>query len=350
MCKKHLAFNCITDSSPSILSYMRVSFVNSATSVILESVTLYCYLRPMNAKEKSSLRYLFEKQILQLDGKAFQDFFWRIMRYRDPDFVPIRPHGNIGDRKNDGYNPRKGVYYQVYAPEEPGSNPLRELQKLNKDFEGLRSQWNPINEYHFVMNDKWRGIHADLQSTIADLAEKHGLKAGSIIHSATLERWVFDELDDDKLYAVMEVVNFQNMARLPFHEVRMVVDHIMAVSVVEKETLLALPNWDEKIRFNGLSPRQASHLAAATDLLHDLEVFLAEDFALAESLKSRLQNLYEQAKSAVPGADSDPQLGSEVFVELIDLCLPGKELACYQALMVIFAKYFEVCDIFENPS
>jgi hypothetical protein len=46
----------------------------------------------------------FENVFLRAKGNEFQTFFNRLMglAYK-ADFMPCRPWGNIGDRKNDGF-------------------------------------------------------------------------------------------------------------------------------------------------------------------------------------------------------------------------------------------------------
>ena len=46
----------------------------------------------------------FELRYLKARADEFQDFFASIMEKRYPsDFMKVRPWGNVGDRKNDGY-------------------------------------------------------------------------------------------------------------------------------------------------------------------------------------------------------------------------------------------------------
>ncbi len=71
----------------------------------------------MNLDEKILARILFQNKIYQSDGQNFEDLFCKIMAYYNPNFRKIKPFGNIGDRKNDGYIGDIGAYYQVYAPE-----------------------------------------------------------------------------------------------------------------------------------------------------------------------------------------------------------------------------------------
>ena len=71
----------------------------------------------MNNQEKALARNQFKLKIHEANGQAFEDIFTVIMNYAEPDFQSIKPWGNIGDRKNDGYIKSKGIFFQVFSPE-----------------------------------------------------------------------------------------------------------------------------------------------------------------------------------------------------------------------------------------
>jgi hypothetical protein len=62
----------------------------------------------------------------------FQALFENVMKRVDAAFVPIRPYGNIGDRKCDGLYFLEGVVFQVYSPDE-----LKQAQVARKIEEDL---------------------------------------------------------------------------------------------------------------------------------------------------------------------------------------------------------------------
>jgi len=64
----------------------------------------------MDNQEKILARILFENKIFKADGNAFESLFTEIMNCAEPDFQQIKPWGNIGDKKNDGSIPSKGIY------------------------------------------------------------------------------------------------------------------------------------------------------------------------------------------------------------------------------------------------
>ena len=72
----------------------------------------------MNRDKRHIARIMFQNKVLAARGQAYEDLFIKIMMSSDPDFRGVKPQGQLGDRKNDGFNKKTGEYYQVYAPED----------------------------------------------------------------------------------------------------------------------------------------------------------------------------------------------------------------------------------------
>lgn len=140
------------------------------------------------------LRNKFKLVVYQSDGKQFEDLFIKIMTYRDSDFRAIRPHGNIGDRGNDGWVARTGTYYQVYAPEELFTNTENAQKKVKADFKKLKEYWNEIsviNNFYFVVNDKFQGVSPHIHNTLNDIKNNNSLSSCGVFDSRSLENELF---------------------------------------------------------------------------------------------------------------------------------------------------------------
>src|SRR5690606_10374720 len=155
----------------------------------------------MNSQEKALARMLFQNKIYQADGNKFEDIFTAIQKYVEPGFQQIVPWGNIGDRKNDGYIESKGIYYQVYAPQDIKNNYPEVVKKLKGDFAGLKKQWPGIRAYYFVVNDKYKGVNADSEIAIKSIVSENGLDAGGFMTPKDLENILF-QLSDDQIYII----------------------------------------------------------------------------------------------------------------------------------------------------
>lgn len=140
------------------------------------------------------MRNRFKLLIHESNGQQFENLFVKIMNYYMTGFRPVKAHGNIGDRGNDGWCSESGVYYQVYAPEHLPKNNEDAIKKMEADFAKLLSYWEPIskvNEYYFVINDKYHGVSPHLSLMIKRLKDRHNLINADVVLSQDLENRFF---------------------------------------------------------------------------------------------------------------------------------------------------------------
>jgi len=153
----------------------------------------------------SIARNMFHLQVYESDGVRFEDLFSKIMYYKSPGFQQVKPHGNVGDRKNDGFIKDEGVYYQVYAPEDASNNVLAAVNKIKDDFQGLMEYWHdtcPIKKYYFVLNDKYKGSLPQLHKELINLQRNFNLTDTGVLVAKDLERELFN-LSDDMIRSVV---------------------------------------------------------------------------------------------------------------------------------------------------
>jgi hypothetical protein len=297
----------------------------------------------MNIQEKTIARQLFQNKILKADGQAFEDIFTAIMNYSEPDFRSIKPWGNIGDRKNDGYIKSKGIFYQVYAPEDIVKSYISAINKLKTDFEGLKSHWSPINEFYFVVNDKFRGVNADCEQVIQEIKEKHHLNNTGFLTAKDLENILF-KLEVDQIFLITgNIPNPAGIKQLDYSILTEVIGYIMQLPLKKGDkSKIVWPKWDEKIKFNNLSEPTANLLNNGYFQLHYLKEYLSNnsDF-LADSLRDKMNEIYLQEKNIHNGDD--------LFWAIVDCASPKAEHMYQTSVIVIMSKYFETCDIFEEP-
>lgn len=295
----------------------------------------------MTTEEITLARIFFENKIRRSDGNAFEDLFTQIMNYAEPDFEQIKPWGNIGDRKNDGFIRSKGIFYQVFAPEDINNKYPVAISKLEADFTGLISQWNPVNEFYFVVNDKYKGVHADSNNKIEDIVKNNSLKKGKILTARDLERVVFTLTDEQIFKIVSFLPNLDKVGNLDFSVVTQVIGYIMKLEVKPLNGQMKYPDWDQKISFNNLSENTKQFLDTASFNLGALNDYLANESFLAEELQKKLIGLYNEIKEYCSG--------DNLFWEMVSKCMPNNQNAFLSPSLTIFSKYFESCDIFEEP-
>jgi hypothetical protein len=300
----------------------------------------------MTSEEKSLLRHLFKNKIYEADGQKFEDLFTKIMNYTYPDFKQIKPKGNIGDRKNDGYIESQGIYFQVYAPENIANSYTDTIKKVEFDFKELMKYWNdvtPVKEFYFVVNDKYKGIYPDLEQIMTKLIKDNNLNAGGFKTAKDLEDSLFLLADDQ----IQTIAGFApdpaKIKTLDYSILNEVIGHITSQSLAKADSSeLILPDWDKKIKFNELSPSVAMRLNNGSIQIASLDVYLNnQGNFLQDELRNKMNEIYISERNNANGDD--------LFWNIVRQASPRSASVYESAVIVIMSKYFEACDIFERP-
>jgi hypothetical protein len=94
----------------------------------------------------------------------FQSLFENIVKRADPQFMQIRPYGNLGDRKCDGLFEAKGHIFQVYSPDELRQADL--ITKIDDDLGGAVKHWGGrMTHWTFVYNTR-AGLSPDVPAIL----------------------------------------------------------------------------------------------------------------------------------------------------------------------------------------
>jgi hypothetical protein len=301
----------------------------------------------LNANEKSILRILFQNKIYRSDGQAFEDLFTSIMNYAEKDFRQIKPWGNIGDRKCDGYIKSKGIFFQVYAPEDIKQNYPSVISKLKTDFAGLKKHWEndegSIREFYFVVNDKYDGVNPDSEMAINEIVSQNSLDNGGFKTAKDIENLLFDLNDDQILTITGAIPDPSKLKGIDYSVLSEVVGYIMRLPIPKGvPPVNEFPDWEEKIKFNNLTEVTTKALNSASIQICDLEKYLENDGDfLADQLRDKLSEIYENVKQHYSG--------DELFWKIVSKVSPTDNRACMTASIVVMSKYFESCDIFEKP-
>ena len=122
----------------------------------------------MDSLQRAFFQMKFRVAFLERKGKAFEDLFSKIMGHASPgDFQAVRPYGNRGDLKCDGYRGSDKTVFQCYAPSAMKLANL--LTKMDEDFNGAVAHWGDrMGRWSFVHNDD-DGLPADATQKLAGL-------------------------------------------------------------------------------------------------------------------------------------------------------------------------------------
>ena len=137
------------------------------------------------------------------EGSAheFQRLFENIFKRAKPEFMQIRPYGNIGDRKCDGlfYSQENSTVFQVYSPDELKQAEVQ--KKIDEDLDGAVNHWrNNLQRWVFVYNVR-RGLPPDIPKTLKEKQNQY----------PNIE---LDHLSSDRLWEIARGLSVQQRAEI----------------------------------------------------------------------------------------------------------------------------------------
>src|SRR5690606_6528980 len=119
----------------------------------------------------------FKLRCAEADGSEFQHLFEKVMKRAEPEFMAVRPYGNIGDLKSDGVLNFGDTVYQVYSPDEVTQAKL--TKQINADLDGAVKHWRDMKTWVFVyivrrgLAPKVPTLLAKKQATYPNITLKH---------------------------------------------------------------------------------------------------------------------------------------------------------------------------------
>lgn len=301
-------------------------------------------------------RTLFENRLLKSDGNEFEKLCSQILKYtHGKNFTQIRPYGNLGDRKNDGYLHKEGIFFQIYGPEtlEKQETINRAISKLKKDFVLLKGHvdqklWPKMKEFNYIINDKGNGTPLKLAEHRDQLSESEKL-AINILTNDDIKKMFFKLSDEEK----NDIIGSYIPSELPKDIINLaalkeVIEYLVKRDPIlppSKEKLIA-PNFEEKIKFNKISLNHTRLLKQAEYQLGYIEEFLdaSQDDNILAILRDKFSELYNESKT-LHSIDTSKQ-----FEYIYTSCLSGKTgTDVGLSILSLMSYFFSSCDIFEEP-
>ncbi len=306
----------------------------------------------LSKEEKLIARKLFQLEIHKRNGQGFEDFFVRIMQLSHSGFIPVKPQGQFGDRKNDGFIKSEGKYFQVYAPQDPSIKEKDTIDKLVKDFTGLYAYWNSqvatVKEFYFVLNDKYQGAYASLHPELTKIETAYnGVQCFPLLAQHLEDKFLALPADhvEEFFGPIIEPDQIKLFDATIMNEV--VKYLLLSNPVMESETIPENPDFNLKIKFNNLSELPSNFLRYGSYQEGELKNYfkINSTFAKAE-LRVIFNNLYKLAINEIPNSDDKNDL---VFFYIMNNAHPTKNFTIRNAVIVLMAYFFSYCDIFEEP-
>lgn len=295
----------------------------------------------MDSLQRAFYGLKFENAFLRQKGKAFEDLFSRIMGHAFPgDFQAVRPYGNRGDLKCDGYRVSDKTVFQCYAPS--AMKLANMLAKMDEDFNGAVAHWGDrMDRWSFVHNED-DGLPADATQKLVDL--------GNANPGVSLDQTGYPEL-----FAIVmalsasqledlfgSVPSQRTMAQLDYEALRPVVSLIQKLSPDDNPPLSA-PSAS-KLDANNLTADAAELLRQGRRREPLVEQFFNDwpDPSFGEEIAQGFRERYQALKAE--GLSPD-----QIFSELQTFAGGMDGMPTHQAaVLAVMSYFFERCDIFED--
>ncbi len=294
----------------------------------------------------------FKLRLYEADGNAFQRLVADILHAAFPDFEPVAPAGRYGDGGNDGFIRGEGRYFQVYGPHAGSApQPADVVRKVKEDFAKLRQRYPNLQRYSFVMNDRYRGVPANVSDALLALEQETGVACDAVASHVLAD--LFMKLPEVRRQMILGGVPTTLPEYVDPRAVAEVLQHLADAPMRVDPSRERAPDFEEKIRFNGLPPAVADRLRSMSYQCGTVEDFLASRGRhLAQAIAMELRELYAQSLATVTSDDADTS--ALRYVWMIEQLLPPVEhphsLKAYrEAAEVVLAKYFESCDVYAQP-
>lgn len=292
-----------------------------------------------------ALPYGFELQFrlrfAELTGDAFQDFFCQVMERRDSGFRRVRPWGNEGDRKNDGWSPDRRMLFQSYAPSSLRKAEL--LAKMEVDYVGAADYWEEyFDEWIFVHNDA-DGLAPEVALKIEELDDRHPSIACRSWGREQIRREMA-HLDEASLVAILgPPITADDFLDVSAQSLQPLFQHMQSAGVVDGTSIKPVPI--DKIQRNNLS-----HAAARFLQLGEGKMPLVEDYLKRASADPRYEGEIAAAFSAKYGELRGKGFtADQVFDGMLAWVTAGTSDADRLASSLsAIAYFFFTCQIFEE--
>lgn len=301
----------------------------------------------LDTNQRFFARTIFQNKALRSDGQVYENLFIEIMGYYNSNFTPVKPQGQFGDRKNDGFDRTNGTYYQVYAPENLSAKISSAITKLESDFSGLYSYWNEKNQirsFYFVLNDKYKGSLPQLEQELNKIKNKNNLDIAAPFLVKDLEAVLFS-LSNEIIFKVLgPIPSTKSLETISFNALTEVIDFLFSQpGKVTSKDILDAPDFSEKIKFNKLSEGPANLLTTGSYQVGEIDRFFQLNSGQAkENLKEIFKKLYKDSSEILPSSDN-------IFFDILEKANPADNRQTQSCVLVLMAYFFEACDIFESP-
>ena len=154
---------------------------------------------------------------------------------------------------------------------------------------------------------------------------------------------VFMRLSDEQVISIVGSVSVQAVTTLSLGPLQEVINFLLTVPASKFGDLESkLPDWDSKLRFNGLSDSVRYELDVATRHVHHVTDYLSRqsDF-LKEGVRDHISAIYKE--------ETKDKSSDALYNAMVWRMLPRNELPLLLPVQVLIATYFVGATYLRNP-
>lgn len=301
----------------------------------------------MNSYFEQHYELRLELDYRKKSATEFENWFCDIMELRYPgDFQRIRPYGNQGDQKCDGYLPSKKIFFQVYAPNGL-MNSSNTTNKIVEDYNGAKHHWELDLEFQ-----EWIFVHNQSEGLPPNVIRLLNRLNGS--ESISILQWnfvailaVFRELnllDKQNLYGHAPTME-TTLKKLPFRNIRKILEYINRSKPILKPDLR--PFAHTKLEENQLSNNAKDLIKVGRTRAYSVSEYIQNQHL--PTYGDEISEAFRQEYIRLKEANYTP---NEIFNELLlysgfDRVDDPTDIV---AVYAVIAYFFDSCDIFERPT
>lgn len=299
----------------------------------------------------------FKLKLYQATGEEYQRLFNGVMTAsHGENYQSVRPWGNKGDGGNDGFLTKEGHYFQVYAPNPTTkNNEVYIVNKAKDDFNKLKTSQSNLTLYSFALNDRFVGVPEPVNQALTEIVNTHKIPA-SAFNSGHLEQ-LFLKLDNNQKMSIVQGAPLEVPKWIDPRMVSELLEHL-AKSFNFSLNLMTdqdtAPEFEKKIQINNLHPGISKHLRLYANQVGEVNAFLNARPGMAQNIADELHEVYIDSLSAIPNTEKSAT--DLRFVYILERIIPPvvkidpmQRSGWQQIALIIMAKYFETCDIYEHP-
>lgn len=255
------------------------------------------------------------------------------------DFQKVKPYGNVGDKKCDGYQKSAKRVFQVYAPEK--MNSAETLAKIEEDYAGAIEHWEKHMGAWVFVHNQWRGIPADVLQKLLELHKEDGVNVSSWCEPE-LRNELFRLTTEAHVLLLGPAPTPQTMAHIQMKDVIDIANAIAQQAAPPPEEVKEVPAG--KLKANALSDYVQTLLKLGAQKSKLVNSFFENwyDPELGDRIATAFKKEYEGLRAKGIIADN-------AFHALWKFAGGGNQMSAAHeaAVLAILAFLFEECEIFE---